>query len=77
MMELFLENCSLSRCFLIFREIVHVSKNLGLVHENCANLNFRGPAGGEAPGRRFAPKSGSTWLVETDKSEAQSYSNTL
>ena len=40
-------------------------------------LNFGGPAGGSAPGRRFAPKSGSTWLVETDESEAPFYSNIL
>ena len=25
------------------------------VHENKANFNFGGPAGGSAPGRRFAP----------------------
>ena len=28
-------------------------------------------------GRRLAPKGDSTWVVETEKSEAQSYSNIL
>ena len=61
----------------MFRQIVHVAKNSGLVPENSAKFNFGGPAGGSAPGRRFAPKNETTWLVETDKSEAQSYSNIL
>ena len=45
--------------------------------ENATSLNFGGPAGGWAPGRRPAPKSDSTWLVETENSEAPSNSNTL
>ena len=46
--------------------------SLGFAHGNGAKFNFGGPAGGSAPGRRFATKSDITWLVETEKSEVPS-----
>ena len=77
MMTIFLENCSLSRCFRYFVKSRMLVKILDW-HMKFEQFFFLAALPGAQRREGASPaRSDSTWLVETEKSEAPSYSNTL